>query len=272
MPRFFGGGCLGALRAESGIFEDQGAAISEGDFFWPPIRTLVELVGLGVACRPFLVEPVQVRFVVGDPFLDGLPRWLDGLHGVDVEGRRWRARARARAREMDNTLPEAVEAEEEFDFLAADPSAGDFHRPIAARASSPCRHPRIRPTTSRRWSCSRSRPRGAGPTSPRHRHQHGGLEKNRHGRLQNSSSTKTECSCSCSMVTLTPAMSGWSTPPTESALCRFQDRERTLVPGCQRFYRWIRSCCDQKRSFGLKKPTNPGQMELINGSCPLHSL
>ena len=33
MPRFFGGGCVGALRAESGIFEDQGAAISEGDFY-----------------------------------------------------------------------------------------------------------------------------------------------------------------------------------------------------------------------------------------------
>ena len=128
MPRFFGGGCVGALRAESGIFEDQGAAISEGDFFWPPIRTLVELVGLGVACRPFLVEPVQVRFVVGDPFLDGLPRWFDGLHGVDVEGRRWRAR------EMDNALPEAVKAEEEFDFLVADHGDGDLHRPIAAGA------------------------------------------------------------------------------------------------------------------------------------------
>ena len=86
-----------------------------GDFFWPPIRTLVELVGLGVACRPFLVEPVQVRFVVGDPFLDGLPRWLHGLHGVDVEGRRWRAR------EMDNTLPEAVEAEEELSPMARRP-------------------------------------------------------------------------------------------------------------------------------------------------------
>jgi hypothetical protein len=27
---------LGALRAESGIFEDQGAAIAEGDFFGLP--------------------------------------------------------------------------------------------------------------------------------------------------------------------------------------------------------------------------------------------
>ncbi len=111
--KIFGGGCVGAPRAESGIFDDQRAAISERDFFWPPIRTLVKLVGLGVAWRPFLVEPVQVRFVVGDPFLDGLPGRLDGLHGLDVEGRRrW-------AREMDNALPEAVEAEEEFDLFEA---------------------------------------------------------------------------------------------------------------------------------------------------------
>jgi hypothetical protein len=119
---------LGALRAESGIFDDQRAAISERDFFWPPIRTLVELVRLGVAWGPFLVEPVQIRFVVGDPFLDGLPRWLDGLHGLDVK-RRGR-----RAWKTNNSFPEAVEADEEFDFLAADHSAGDLHRPIAARA------------------------------------------------------------------------------------------------------------------------------------------
>ncbi len=60
------------LRAESGIFEDQGAAVTERDFFWPPIRALVELVGLCAGGVPFLVEPVQIRFVVGDPFLDGL--------------------------------------------------------------------------------------------------------------------------------------------------------------------------------------------------------
>jgi hypothetical protein len=34
----------------------------------------------------FLVESVQVRFVIGDPFLDGHPRRLDGLHGLDIEG------------------------------------------------------------------------------------------------------------------------------------------------------------------------------------------
>ncbi len=57
---------MGALRAESGIFDDQRAAIFERDFFGLPGGTLVELVGLGVAWRPFLVEPVQVRFVVGN--------------------------------------------------------------------------------------------------------------------------------------------------------------------------------------------------------------
>ena len=45
---------------------------------------------------------------VGNPFLDRLPGRLDGLHGVDVEG--WWGRAR----EMDDSLPEAVEAEEKL--------------------------------------------------------------------------------------------------------------------------------------------------------------
>jgi len=29
-------------------------------------------------------EPVQIRFLIRDPFLDGLPGWFDGLHGFDV--------------------------------------------------------------------------------------------------------------------------------------------------------------------------------------------
>ena len=65
MPRFIGGGCVGALRAESGIFEGQGAAICKREFFRRPIRALVERVWLGVGWRLFLVEPVQVWFVVG---------------------------------------------------------------------------------------------------------------------------------------------------------------------------------------------------------------
>jgi hypothetical protein len=39
-----------------------------------------------------LVEPIQIRFLVGNPFLDRLPRWLDGLEGFDVEGRFGRRR------------------------------------------------------------------------------------------------------------------------------------------------------------------------------------
>jgi len=65
---------------------------------------------------------------VGNPFLDRLPGWLDGLHGLDVEG--WRRRAR----EMDNVLPEAVEAEEEFDFLMSEEGADWLHGALAAGA------------------------------------------------------------------------------------------------------------------------------------------
>jgi hypothetical protein len=119
---------LSALRAGAGVFADQGAAITEGDFFGLPGGALVERVWLGVGWGPLLVEPVQVRFVIGDPFLDRLPRWLDGLHGFDVEG--WWGRAR----EMDNAFPEAVEAEEELNFLVADDLAHRFHGALAAGA------------------------------------------------------------------------------------------------------------------------------------------
>jgi hypothetical protein len=74
---------LEPLRAASGIFEDQGAAITEGDFFWPPIRAysfaratahkLVERVWLGVGWGSCLVEPVPIRLVIGDPSFDRLP-------------------------------------------------------------------------------------------------------------------------------------------------------------------------------------------------------
>ena len=75
-----------------------------------------------------MVEPVQVRFVIGDPFLDRLPGWLDGLHGVDIEGRRrW-------AGKMNEAFPEAVEAEEEFDFLAPEDGADGFHGALTAGA------------------------------------------------------------------------------------------------------------------------------------------
>jgi hypothetical protein len=68
---------LGSLRAASGIFEDEGAAIAERDFFGLPGGALVEVFGLCAGGVPFLVEPVQIRFVVGDAFLDRLPRGFD---------------------------------------------------------------------------------------------------------------------------------------------------------------------------------------------------
>ena len=125
--RFLTAVVLEPLWAESGIFEDQGKAIAERDFGWLPSGTLVILSGIIPYRLPFLVEPFQVRLVVGDPFLDGLPRWLDGLHGVDIEGRRW-------AGKMDDTFPEAVEAEEEFDFLGAEEGSDGFHDALTAGA------------------------------------------------------------------------------------------------------------------------------------------
>ena len=73
---------LEPLWAASGIFEDQGATIAERDFSGAPCRALVEALGVCAGGVRFLVEPVEVRFVVGDPFFDGLPGWLDGLEGL----------------------------------------------------------------------------------------------------------------------------------------------------------------------------------------------
>jgi hypothetical protein len=73
---------IGVRRAESGIFEDQDAAITEGDFFGLPGGALVEGVGFRLGWDSRLLEPVQIRLVVGDPFFDRLPRWFDGLHGL----------------------------------------------------------------------------------------------------------------------------------------------------------------------------------------------
>jgi hypothetical protein len=52
-------------------------------------HTLVEPVWVGIGWIPGTVDPVEIRFVVGDPFLDGLPRLLDGLHRLDVKRWRW---------------------------------------------------------------------------------------------------------------------------------------------------------------------------------------
>lgn len=77
--------------SHSGSVEDQDSAVVEGNLPGRPGRTLVDARGVGIGWIPGTVEPVEVRCVIGDPFLDRLPRWFDGLQGLDVEGRRWRA-------------------------------------------------------------------------------------------------------------------------------------------------------------------------------------
>ena len=91
-----------------------------------PGGTLVEAFRLCAGRVPFLIEPIEVRIVIRNPLLDRLPRRFDGLHGVDVEGRWWRAG------KLDDAFPKALEAEEELDFFAAKESANWFHGPRAA--------------------------------------------------------------------------------------------------------------------------------------------
>jgi len=110
---------LALLSAGSGIIEDEDAAVSERDFGGLPRGALVILTGIIPYRLPFLVKPIQIRFVIGtapaafmrrmmktrsgeefcrlawpersggNPFLDGLPGWLDGLYAFDIDGRRW---------------------------------------------------------------------------------------------------------------------------------------------------------------------------------------
>jgi len=75
-----------------------------------------------------LVEPGEVRFVVGNPFLDRLPGWFDRLEGLDVEG--WSGQRR----NVDDALPKAVKTEEEFNLLRAFHGTREFHGSLAARA------------------------------------------------------------------------------------------------------------------------------------------
>lgn len=89
--------------AESELVENQGSAVVQSDLGWLPAGALVEAFGIGIGLIPRTVEPVEVRFIIGDPFLDRQPGRLDRLHGVDVERGRWRAR------ELDETLPKAME-------------------------------------------------------------------------------------------------------------------------------------------------------------------
>jgi hypothetical protein len=53
---------LKPLWAESGIFEDQGAAIAKRDFFWPPIRALVVALMLSAGEVSFLIKSIESPF------------------------------------------------------------------------------------------------------------------------------------------------------------------------------------------------------------------
>jgi hypothetical protein len=87
---------------------------------------------------PGTIEPIEIGFFVGDPFLDRLPGWFDGFHRLDVEGRR------RRAWELDDAFhsslklrmacPQAVEAQKKFDLLGAFYGTGEFHGSFAAGA------------------------------------------------------------------------------------------------------------------------------------------
>ena len=104
---------------------------------------LVVAIWIGIGWIPGTVEPVEIGFVIGDPFLDRLPGWFDRLHGLNVKGRRWRAR------ELDETLPKAMETEEEFDLLAVDDLTDRFHGALAAgtleRVAAPCLQDEVAP-------------------------------------------------------------------------------------------------------------------------------
>ena len=112
----------------SGVFENQDAAVFQMDFGCVPCRSLVEPVWILLRWIPGTVKPVEIRFVVRNPFFDRLPRRLDGFHGLDVEWRwRW-------ARELDDAFPKARKAEEELDLPGAFDGTGGFHGSFAAGA------------------------------------------------------------------------------------------------------------------------------------------
>ena len=128
---FFGSGFLGhQVSCLSAVVEDESPAVVERNLLGLPGGALVEGIVFALCAGrvPFLIEPIEVRIVIRNPFLDGLPRWLDGLHGIDVEGRR------RRAGKLDDAFPETLEPEKEFDFLATENLADGLHGALAAGA------------------------------------------------------------------------------------------------------------------------------------------
>jgi len=124
---FFGIGCF-FPPGGSDVFENQRSTFVQKDFGCLPCGTLVDVIEILRldSCVPRLIEPIQVGFVVRDPFLDGSPGRLDALETLDIE--RWRRRSR----QVDHAFPESMETEKEFDLLAAQHRLLDFHRAVAA--------------------------------------------------------------------------------------------------------------------------------------------
>ena len=96
---------IGRGRGASRRVENEGAFVVEANFRGDPVG------GEDV----FWVNRLWIGVVGGDPLADGGPGRIDRLKGVDVE---WGI---GRWGEVDETLPESVESEEEFDgFGTAD--------------------------------------------------------------------------------------------------------------------------------------------------------
>jgi hypothetical protein len=79
----FGSGFMAVGRVESEPVENQGWAVVQPDLCWLPAGALVEAFGIGIGWIPRTVEPVEVRFVIGDPLLDRQPPRLDEVQGFD---------------------------------------------------------------------------------------------------------------------------------------------------------------------------------------------
>jgi hypothetical protein len=91
LPSFFGIGYFSYPPGGLGVFENQDAAVVQLDFGCLPClayffatffakatkvrkatkHKLVEAVRVGIRWIPGTIEPVEIGFVVGDPFLDG---------------------------------------------------------------------------------------------------------------------------------------------------------------------------------------------------------
>ena len=68
---YFGDGFSANLAGSSGVFKKQDAAIFQMDFGRLPCLASVEAIRVGIRWIPRTVEPIEVRFVIGNPLVDG---------------------------------------------------------------------------------------------------------------------------------------------------------------------------------------------------------